>query len=272
MNTEKYTYTEDDVAKGASLEVLAFKEAATPCNAQAILFAGQPAVGKSVVTAMLDRDFYIIDADDYRIYHPKYHDIERLEGKEAPQYTGKFAGAVCESVIDQLTRQGANVIIQGTGRNFETPHTTASLLKQKGYHIDLYVVACPIKVSTASIFKRYYEMSANGETGRFSNIEHTKTVLNALPENVDRLYESHVFDNMYIVNRANTALWSNTHPAKASQVLIQEFLRPLTLEEEEWITATKKLLTQTAPNPQAEIQAMDKAIESIYAYIKEIYS
>lgn len=271
MNIEKYTYTATDVAQGALQEVSSFEQTDVKCNSQAIMLAGQPAVGKSVITARFTKEYYNIDADDYRVYHPAFNVIEEKEGKDAAQYTGKFAGEVCERLIDQLTDKKANIIIQGTGRNFETPYKTATQLKEKGYSINLYVVACPVKVSTASIFKRYYEMLENGEVGRFSNIEHTKTVLENLPKNIDKLYQTGLFNRMYIVNRKGECLWDNLTRRKPSEILIHEFIRPLTNKEQEWISQAKEVILKNAVEADKEIQNMEQVMHNIHEHVKNRY-
>lgn len=273
MREDTYSYIEDDILNGVKRKINALKRKNILYESQGIMLLGQPAAGKSVVTAEFEASYYNVDADDYRAFHPKRKLIEEIEGKDAAQYTGKFAGEVCENLIDQLAAKNANVIIQGTGRNFTTPYKTAYNLKEKGYNIDVYIVACPVKVSTASIFKRYYEMFANGEIGRFSNIEHTKVVLENLPENIDKLYQTGLFNHMYIVNRDGEYLWDNLAGEKPSEVLIREFTRPLTAKEQEWIHSTKAVIRKNVieADKEIEIQNMEKAIHNIHSHVKDRY-
>lgn len=167
-----YAYTEQDVIQAVNYE---WEKCQSPhAEKKALMIIAQPVAGKSVVTTYYTERYVNIDADDYRIYHPAYYAIECEYGEEASKYTGAFAGQVCERLIDCVAKQGINMIIQGTGRNIETVRKTIDVLRNHGYTVELKVVACPIKLSTLGIYRRYYQMLAKKQYSRFSDLEHTK--------------------------------------------------------------------------------------------------
>lgn len=260
-----YKFTDQDVDYAVSIELYKLKNPLI--NKHAIMILGQPAAGKSILTRNYISSHINIDADDYRIYHPAYKQIELEQGKEASKYTGDFSGQVCEKLIDTASKKGIDIIIQGTGRNYDTVKNTADKLIKNGYSIDLKVMACPIKLSTISIYKRYYEMLEMTETARFSNLDHSKKVIENLPKNLDNLYKSGIFNSIEIINRDNKVLWTNSNNTLPSQILKGEFVRPLTPPEKEYFHEARALITNVTKNAQTysdiikEVNAFSNKIE-----------
>lgn len=111
----------------------------------AVLLAGQPGAGKTVLSAMLNKamcdDVYFINADEYRRFHPNYRKLFEMYGSDSVQLTSKFSGEVTERLIWEASAQKINLIIEGTGRTTEVPHKTAELLVKNDYQVELAVIA-----------------------------------------------------------------------------------------------------------------------------------
>ena len=58
-------------------------------------------------------------------------------------HTQKFSPQVTERLIDKLSREKYNLIIEGTLRTSAVPLKTAELLKSRGYQVELAVLAVP---------------------------------------------------------------------------------------------------------------------------------
>lgn len=233
-------------------------------NGKAILLVGQPAAGKSVATREFSSEYINIDADDYRIFHPHFDELNKNHGRNASSYTGRFAGAVCEEVIKYCAKQNYNIIVQGTGRNIDTLINTTAILEDNGYtDISLKIVACPVELSTLSIYKRYLEQKLLGSSARFSDIEHTKIVLTNLPNNIEEYYQK-ASKNVSIINRDGEVLWNPASPRHPSHVLNQEFVRPLTTREQKNFVALKELVKKANPeNSDVELERITQQIERI---------
>ncbi len=241
MNTN-YPFTAEDIKKAVQLELQKIKE--PDFQKHAIMIIGQPAAGKSILTKEYISNHINIDADDYRIYHPNYLKINQEQGIDAPDYTSEFSGKVCEKLIEETTNQGLNIIIQGTGRNYLTVKNTAESLIKKGYTVDLKVISCPIELSTVSIYKRYYELQKIHENGRFSNLAHSKKVIENLPKNLDKLHNDAIFKSIEIIDRNKSILWNETEQIKPSRILTHEFTRKLTEEEKYFCEKAEQMIKE----------------------------
>ena len=102
---------------------------------RAILLAGQPGAGKTVLSSMLNKllcgNVYFINADEYRRFHPNYKELYARYGSDSVQMTSGFSGAVTERLIHETSERGIHLIIEGTGRTTDVPHRTAELLVKK---------------------------------------------------------------------------------------------------------------------------------------------
>ena len=106
---------------------------------QAFLIGGQSGAGKTtlhkIIHRRLDGNGISINGDDYRKFHPRFLELQRIYGDEAVNYTAPWAGRMTEALIDSLSRIGYNLVIEGTLRTAEVPLKTAELLRQRNlYH------------------------------------------------------------------------------------------------------------------------------------------
>ncbi len=114
------------------------RQCTSSANPHGVLLAGQPGAGKTVISSMmmstvLNNDGTLVNGDEFRRLHPNYHRLHELYGADAVGLTARFSGAVTEGLIEALSDQRINLVIEGTGRTVEVPRRTASLLAAKGY-------------------------------------------------------------------------------------------------------------------------------------------
>ena len=94
------------------------KNAISTNSPSAIMLGGQPASGKSFLTERViqeykDTSFFIINGDNYRIYHPYYKE----ENKNPLTYsvrTHPFSNVFTENLIKDCAARKYNIIIEGT--------------------------------------------------------------------------------------------------------------------------------------------------------------
>ena len=172
----------------------------------ATLTIGQPGSGKTHLgfhkMEELSDNAVFINGDNYRRYHPDYellkknNDYDRLINK-----TSSFSGQFVENMIDACSLKKYNLIIEGTGRTFDVPYKTASLLKQRGYSINLSVMAVKPVYSKITALMRSYDMAKDGTLPRKTMFSTHDRIIEKLPLNLDRLNETGLFDTVEILTR-----------------------------------------------------------------------
>ena len=91
----------------------------------AYILGGQPGAGKTGIQTEIisqNSNVCIINADSYRKHHPHFDRIQAQYGDSSPQYTQLFINAVTEKLIDDLSIEKYNLIIEGTLRTDDHPH------------------------------------------------------------------------------------------------------------------------------------------------------
>ena len=158
---------------------------------KAILLAGQPGAGKTILSEVLKSEFQdnviIINGDEYRRFHPNYRQLYREYGSESVSMTSAFSSAVTEALIGELSERRFHLIIEGTGRTVEVPRKTASLLSAKGYSVTIAAIAVRPVISLLSTILRFYKMSESGTLPRATAIAAHDKVVDVLPDNLDAL-------------------------------------------------------------------------------------
>ena len=170
----------------------------------AILLGGQPASGKTTIQKMQEKEepnMIIINGDSYRKEHPNFTKIQDTYGKDSVTYTQPFSNAVVENLIEKLSNEKYNLIIEGTLRNPDTQMNTCAMLKEKGHNVELHVMAVNKETSWQGTLNRYNEMKALGQIPRATpKASHDETVTK-LPDSISKAYKSNLFDRIALVTR-----------------------------------------------------------------------
>ena len=108
---------------------------------------------------------------DYTTYHKNdiaisYEFFSSSPKDNSPKYTQPFINAVTERLIDELSTEKYNLIVEGTLQTAEVPLKTAKDLKEKGYRTELCVMAVKPEISYESTILRYENAIAFGQTPR----------------------------------------------------------------------------------------------------------
>lgn len=158
---------------------------------RAILLAGQPGAGKTILSSLLqsslDDDAVFINGDDYRRYHPNYSEFYKQYGSDSVPMTSAFSGEVTENLIARFSDLAFNMVIEGTGRTVDVPKRTATFLAEKGYIVEMAVIATRPLLSLISTLLRFYQMNEHGTIPRATALEAHDSVVAVLPSNLDAL-------------------------------------------------------------------------------------
>ena len=247
-------------------------------NPSAVLLAGQPGAGKTVLSSMLSKalhdDVFFINADEYRRFHPHYQELHRLYGSDAVQMTSAFSGAVTEALIHALSEEKLHLIIEGTGRTVAVPHKTAALLVGKGYRVELAVIAARPEQSLCSTLLRFYEMNEGGTIPRATAAAAHDHIVDVLPDNLDILRNDVAIAKLTIWDRTPSILYASDNSTKnPSDGLRSYWYRPWSDEEYDHIAEIIALLRQKeAQHHLGQAVAIDELAQRVQNAVHELSS
>lgn len=176
----------------------------------AYILGGQPGAGKTILQKRIlanDYNCVVINADTFRTSHPYFSEIQAAFGDEAPKYTQPFINRITEQLISELSDEKYNLIIEGTLRTAETPINTCKTLKDKGYRVELHIIAVKKEISYESTILRYENAIALGKTPRATAKEHHDLVAESIVKNLDVIYESKTFDDIRLFSRFEKCIY-----------------------------------------------------------------
>ena len=188
-----------------------------------IVLGGQPGAGKTTIQKVMYDKFQpsitIINADEYRKYHPMFEQIIEEHGKNYPEYTGKFSGTVAERFLSEVIKQKRNIIIEGTLRTAEVPLSTCRNFNKNGYETILAVMATKPEISYLSTILRYEKMHQIGMMARVVNKEHHDKVVMNLASNLKKIHEENAFNHILIYNRQGDCICDGNSSIYPHEVL-----------------------------------------------------
>lgn len=180
-------------------------------NPKAFILGGQPGAGKTSLQYLIqkqDRNVIVINADAYRKFHPYFFEIQRKYVTDSPKYTQPFINQVTEQLIDELSTESYHLIIEGTLRTATVPLNTCRALKDKGYRVELHVIAVKRAISYESTLLRYELAIQQGEIPRATAKAHHDMVADAIADNLDVICRSKTFDDIRLFDREGKCLYS----------------------------------------------------------------
>lgn len=140
-------------------------------------------------------------------------------------YTKGFAGKMVEHLVDELSKQGYHLLIEGTLRTTEVPRKTARLLKSRGYQVSLALIATKPELSYLSTLIRYEEVYAvNLSQARATPKEHHDGIVEHLVDNLRELETDKLFEQIQIYQRDRTCVYDSGMDEGSAADVLQECL------------------------------------------------
>ena len=157
--------------------------------------------------------------------HPHYLELQQEYGKDSVEYTKDFAGKMVESLVRELSHLGYNLLIEGTLRTVDVPKKTAQLLKNKGYEVQLDLIATKPELSYLSTLIRYEELySINPTQARATPKEYHDFIVNHLVDNTRELEELAIFERIQIYQRDRSCVYDSGEDKISVAKVLQEYL------------------------------------------------
>ncbi len=237
---------------------------------KAYILGGQPGAGKSNIIRWLkqkDKNIIAINADDFRVYHPFFDDVQTMYGKDSPKYTQSFINKITEKLIDELSNEKYSLIIEGTLRTAEVPLKTCLDLKQKGYSVELNIISVKKAISFESTLFRYEVALSEGDTPRATAKEHHDMVADAIADNLNTIEKAGVFEAIKLFNRNGDCLYPTVGNTNASEVESKILNGWWTIDEIEQLKEIIFAVTdlKTARNAE-DLTAYKKHSEEVIAF------
>ena len=186
-------------------------------NPQAYLLGGQSGAGKTTLHQILrerfNGDVIVINGDEYRSRHPHYRALDAEYGPDAVTHTAAWAGAMTEALIDSFSSLRYNLIIEGTLRTSAVPLKTATALKERGYLVNLALMAVKPEISLISCQIRYEQMRIAGTIPHATDPAHHRLIVDAIADNLATLEASGQFEHIELYTRARKMI----HPQQGSE-------------------------------------------------------
>lgn len=153
--------------------------------------------------------------------------------EDYPTVTQPFVNMCVERLIDELSEEKYNLIIEGTLRDKNVPLKTASILKEKGYHVELDVLAVNNELSWQSTLDLAEWLRQHGAIPRTVAKEKHNAIVMMLPITVGELNKSELFDEVIIMTRFDEVLYrrSDGNTQKDPEKLLREELENGDLKE-----------------------------------------
>ena len=189
------------------------KETCAQSEPHAVLLGGQSGAGKTMLHDIYDSAYQgniiVVNGDDYRSYHPHYDEIAYAYGKDAALYTAEWSGKMTEALVNALSIMQYNLLVEDTLRTVEVPVKTAKLLKSRGYHVTLSLMAVKPEISYISCQLRYEKMCAAGMVPRATSLEHHNEIVREIVGNVKALEELDLFEGVSLYSRTGKCLFES---------------------------------------------------------------
>lgn len=236
----------------------------------ATLIGGQPGSGKSELTKYIksqNNNTITIDGDYIREFHPHLEEIVKEYGKDYPKITQPFVNRTVEQLINELSKDKYNLIIEGTLRDINVPIKTARMLDERDYLVELYVIATSKDISWKSTIERGDKMDENP---RYVDKAHHDKIAESLPETVRNLVNEDSIYNIIIMRRDQSIIYdkNETPELDPKDILERELagehvkdIDEIKQEQEEFDLADKTSVQDLIEEAQEEL--LDEQVDHV---------
>jgi hypothetical protein len=193
---------------------------------KAIILAGQPGAGKGglgrTAEAELLHDVASIDPDALRRYHPRTPDFRSQNPVVWSGRTHPDASAWADETFDVASSSKKNLILDKTLANGERAVELIKDLQQKGYEVEVRVIATHKLESELGVDRRFTDSIDQLGYGRHVPQSARDAIYDSIPRSLDML-QSNTDVPILIYNREGEKLYdSRVDPRPAGQALQEE--------------------------------------------------
>lgn len=155
-----------------------------------------------------------------------------------PHLTQPAVNRWVEMAIADCANRRHNMVIEGTMRDPEVPLKTAAYLRERGYRVEMHVLAVHPQVSSLNTLDRYQVEKAFHVKPRFTHPDDHQNAVDGLPRSLQAIERAMAADYLALYRHGLEKIYSNERiegewekAPRATQVILDERSRPLTSRE-----------------------------------------
>lgn len=242
---------------------------------KAIFLGGQSGSGKSGLAEFIRRQFskaggaVVVNSDAFREYHPQFPYLQQSQFDKASSLVNPDTIKWQQKLIRSTSESGRNLILDGTlGGDPRPIRQTMQQLREKGYTIQLSILAVPAVSSRLGIYKRYENQIERKGQGRWVGMDNHDKLYAQIPQTVALMETEQVVDRIHIYGRSIGSVSPLLHenwlengewhiPPRAAEALEECRNRPWSMVDKERHIADSHLVKWLASNRNADPKHCD---------------
>ncbi|HEY8781958.1 MAG TPA: zeta toxin family protein [Mucilaginibacter sp.] len=251
-----------------------------------IILGGQPGAGKTelerIARTELGGDIIVCNADLFRDYHPNAEEIKNRYEAYYPEITAKYAQDWNNGLRAYCEATRMNYILETTFSSGTTMNKTIDELQQKGYRVEIKLLAVHPRISLLGTHIRFEEMKAKEKTGRLVGKEAHDSRYNLIAPTLFMVQSTSKYNKLQIYGRTIEAVEGSykegvhlavTNPPNAVQLYQEEIDRKWTTNLKLYFDERVQMvidLKQARNAPEKEIKTFKEEMQAEYPTQKEL--
>ena len=185
-----------------------------PADAPRLIYVtGMAGAGKTtfiqnhqVLKAATDEGI-LINFDDLRVFHPRYVNHVRCDARTAAEKTDRATEVLINWLIDAATEKGFNIVLDDAAMGADITRDILNVFITKGYRIDAYALATPVKTAAQDIewrFRQGLRAAARDRSilPRYVNMAEQSMAVENFISTVKELENNRNLSSLAVFNRA----------------------------------------------------------------------
>lgn len=216
MTEEEYQEALADYLKDHPLPA---KTAQSNTAPKAIILAGQPGAGKSVLTKNAKRELetegrspVVIDPDECRPYHSRHLQHRENDPYTCADVTHHDASRMSKDLRRMAMENRNDIILDGTFADREKALHVCKELTRHGYEIDIRAMAVSQEVSRRNVYARFEKgLEAERTDARFVPDEVQDRAYEGLPDALQAVEDRGLANSLSLHDEAGQAVYTSQH-------------------------------------------------------------
>lgn len=208
-----------------------------PAKREAVILGGQPGAGKTGLLEQAQQELgqrgatWVINGDDFYAYHPKYAQLQKEHGTEAPRMVKDDARAWATMTFDAARERGVNIVLESTMRQPDAVLDQLKELRQSGYAVQARVLAVKEQESWQGNHARHELIAAQGGYPRLTSKATHDAAVPGVVKTVAAIESKKLAERVTVHRRNGSVIHDSTrHKTPAAEAITKERSVPFSAE------------------------------------------